>query len=167
MPKGGARPGAGRPRKNEGRFVEFTPEQLKELLESSYISNISRRSVSYTHEFKELFWQRYCDGADSMQIFRDAGLNVQILGQDRIYAFVKALRNLKERGLPFLEGNEPHDDKPEKKFDFPKPPRMQRYKDTTISPDEMSKMYHQVAYMSQEIEFIKKIILAGKDGKLK
>jgi len=31
----------------------------------------------------------------------------------------------------------------------------------------VAKMYHKVEYLSQEMEFIKKIILADKDGKSK
>lgn len=168
MPRGGARPGAGRHRKDSGSFehTEFTPEQLQTLLESPHIASVSRRSVSYTLAFKEQFWRRYCDGVAPVQIFADAGLSIEILGRPRINGLVKTLRKQKEKGLPFNEGDEPHLDQPEKQFDFPKPPRIP-VNTQPINPAETAKLVHQVAYLSQEMEFIKKIILAGKDGKSK
>lgn len=164
---GGARPGSGRKKKNEtNERVEFTPEQLNVLLASPHISYVSRKSVSYTLAFKEMSWQRYCDGAEPIQIFREAGLSVEILGRPRINGFFKLLRKQEEKGLPFNEGSEPHTEQPEKKYVFPIPPK--KSKDThklILSDEDIAKMFHQVAYMSQELEFIKKIILAGKEGK--
>ena len=165
MPRGGARPGSGRPRKNEtGEHTAFTPEQLKELMESPHVSSVSRKSVSYTLAFKELFWRRYCDGIDSVQIFHEAGLSVELLGRPRIHGFAKMLRQLKERGLPFNEGNDPHIDPPEKQFAFPIPPRKSKHANPIPTTEDVGRMCHEVAYLRQELEFIKKIILAGKGG---
>ena len=168
MPSGGSRPGAGRPRKGKtnNERPEFTPEQLRELLESPHVAYISRKTVSFTLAFKEIFWQRYCDGVQPMQIFTDAGLNPDAVGRIRINGFAKLLRQQREKGLPFNDGREPHIGQPEKQFEFPKPPRRPNNA-LPISPDEAAKLTHQVAYLSQELEFIKKIILAGKDGKSK
>ena len=55
--RGGARPGAGRPQKNPDGTTEhatFTAEQLKELVDSSYVASVSSKSVSYTKTYKEL-----------------------------------------------------------------------------------------------------------------
>ena len=79
---GGARPGAGRKKKtSEGSYehVTFTAEQLKELIDCPHVAYVSSKTVSYTKAFKDMAWQRYCDGIDPMQIFSDAGLNVDTL----------------------------------------------------------------------------------------
>lgn len=164
---GGVRPGAGRPHKGEEKTerMQFTSEQLEVLLNSPHIAFVSRKTVSFTLKFKELFWQRYCDGVLPQQIFQDAGINPELLGRSRIFGFAKNLRNQKARGVPFNEGDEPHIDPPEKRFNYPVPPRDNFKAKETISPEEVAKMYHKVAYMSQELEFIKKIILAGKEEK--
>ena len=164
---GGVRPGAGRPRKDSTAFVhaEFTPEQLQKLLDSPHVASVSRRSVSYTLAFKEMFWQRYCDGIAPIQIFIDAGIDPEILGRPRINGLAKSLRKSKECGVPFNEADEPHDGQQEKGFDFPIPPK--RPISTTISIDEAARLAHQVAYLTQQIEFLKKIILAGNGGKSK
>ena len=166
MPRGGSRPGAGRPRKTEPEErVVFTNEEIGELLNSPHVSHVSRKTVSYTLAFKEMFWQRYCDGVNPVQIFEEAGLNVKILGRPRIFGLAKTLRKHKERGVGFNDGNEPHASLPDKKFGFPVPPRKPKGKPMVLSDEDISKMFHKIAYMSQELEFIKKIILAGKEGK--
>jgi len=166
--RGGPRPGAGRPRKNPAEErEEFTADQLKLLLDSPYVSFVSKKTVSFTLEFKEMCWQRYCDGIEPLRIFSDAGLPIEVLGRSRIAGIIKMLRKQKEKGLPFNDGREPNEGQPEKKFDFPIPPKRVFYKTPQISDTDIVKMFHQVAYMSQELEFIKKIILAETEEKSK
>ena len=108
---GGARPGAGRKKKNpDGSFehTAFTAEQLKELTDSPCVAYVSSKSVSYTKVFKNAAWQRYCDDVDPIQIFADVGLNPETLGRPRILGFFKTLRQVKGRGLEFVEGNDPY-----------------------------------------------------------
>lgn len=62
--RGGARPGAGRPKRNPDgakEHVAFTAEQLKALIDSPYVASVSRKSVSYTKTFKEMAWREYCN----------------------------------------------------------------------------------------------------------
>jgi hypothetical protein len=169
MPRGGARPGAGRPRKDGSEYHKnaFTAEQLEELLRSPHVSYVSRSTISYTLKFKEMAWQRYCDGVEPIKIFRDAGLDPDVLGSIRIKGFIDKLRDQQEKGLPFNDGREPHAEQAEKVFDMPRPPRKLKEKQIPYTPEQVAQMYHQMVYMSQELEFIKKIILAGKGGKSK
>ena len=167
--RGGARPGAGRKKKTEdGKYehVNFTAEQLKELIESPHVAYVSRKTVSYTKAFKDMAWQRYCDGADPMEIFSDAGLKTDILGKSRILGFFKLLREAKAKGLSFTEGNEPYPNDAEKQYSFPVPPRRPKHgKPPLMSESEINKLASQVAYLTQELEFIKKIILAENKEK--
>lgn len=162
--RGGARPGAGRKKKTaEGTYehVTFTAEQLKELTDSSYVAYVSSKTVSYTKAFKDLAWLRYCDGIDPIQIFVDAGFNIDTLGRARILGFFKLLREAKEKGLTFTEGSEPYPSDAEKKISIPTPPRRaNRGRPPVMSDSEINKLATKVAYLSQEVEFLKKIILA-------
>ena len=162
--RGGARPGAGRKKKTvDGTYehTTFTAEQLKELTDSPHVAYVSSKTVSYTKAFKEAAWVRYCDGADPVQIFIDAGFNIDTLGKPRILGFFKLLRSTKERGLAFTEGNDPHPTDAEKRFSFPTPPRRaKRGRPPVMNDSEINKLAEKVAYMSQELEFLKKIILA-------
>ncbi len=162
--RGGARPGAGRKKKTpEGTYehVTFTAEQLKELIDSPYVAYVSSKTVSYTKAFKEAAWKQYCDGTEPLEIFKEAGFNIETLGKDRILGFFKLLREAKEKGLSFTEGNEPYPEGAEKKYTFPTPPRRpKRGHPPLMSDSEVNKLVAQVAYLKQEVEFIKKIILA-------
>lgn len=163
---GGSRIGAGRPRKS-GNFAypELNTTQIKELLDSPYIHSVSKKTISFTKAFKKLFWQRYCDGVESVQIFADAGLSVSALSRDRINNFTKALKLQVEKGQDFTEGRAPQEGS-DKLFDFPTPPRRANsVRIPNLSEAEVAKLINQVAYMSQEIAFLKKIILLGKEKK--
>ena len=167
--RGGARPGAGRKKKNpDGTFehTTFTAEQLKELTDSPYVAYVSSKTVSYTKAFKVTAWQRYCDGIDPMQVFSEAEFNTDTLGRERILGFFKLLRQAKGRGFEFTEGNDPYPDNNEDAPSMPTPPRRaNKGHPTLMSESEINHLATKVAYMSQEIEFIKKIILAEKKEK--
>ena len=91
---GGSRPGAGRPRKivAPANRETLTEDQTNALNASQYVSSVMSHQVSYTLAFKELFWQRFMDGVPPRQIFRDAGLDPDMLGESRIDGFVTTLR---------------------------------------------------------------------------
>jgi len=163
---GGVRPGAGRKRK-EGSFEhsEFSPEQLAELLQSPYVNSVTQKSVSYTTRFKDMFWQRYCDGVDPIQIFEDSGFNVATLGRARIFGFAKTLRIQYERGAIWNEGSEPATETGESRILPPIPQQRSKRTQDTINPSELARMCHKLQYMEQELEFIKKIILSGREKK--
>lgn len=167
--RGGARPGAGRKKKTpDGTYehITFTAEQLKELTESPYVAYISSKTVSYTKAFKDAAWQRYCDGVDPVVIFSEAGFNIETLGKSRILGFFKLLREAKSKGLSFTEGNEPYQCDIDKSFSFPTPPRRSnRGRPPVMSDSEINKLATQVAYLTQELEFLKKIILAENKEK--
>jgi hypothetical protein len=98
---------------------------------------------------------------DPIQIFNDAGFNIDTLGKSRILGFFKLLREAKEKGLTFTEGSEPYPSDAEKKISIPTPPRRaNRGRPPVMSDSEINKLATKVAYLSQEVEFLKKIILA-------
>jgi hypothetical protein len=163
MPSGGLRPGAGRKRKdlNDYEHKQFTSIEIECLLTNPYVSFVSRTTISYTVGFKEMFWQRYCDGIPPAKIFADAGFDTEIISKSRIDGFLKSLKDQFERGLPFNDGRTPHTEIPDKKFDLPKARRFPKNTHMPYTPEAIAKMAHELAYLKQEMEFLKKIILAG------
>jgi len=180
---GGARPGAGRPRNIPNDSGEkrhkFTHWEREQLAENKYVSNVTEKTITYTKEFKELFWQRINAGVHAVTIFAEAGINPMLLGQGRISGFAKTLRKQAELGIEFQDGRSPSippksepkpKRKPGEKFDIPKPPRLPKKKDTErelYTDAEITDLIHNFEYVSQELAFIKKIILAGTGGKSK
>lgn len=185
MPSGGARPGAGRPRniplEPKDDQHEFTKYEREQLAKNPNVSSVTKKTVSYTKAFKELFWKRINAGVHAVTIFAEAGIDPMILGQKRISGFAKQLRKQVELGLEFQEGRNPSFPpkaeqkltpklKPGEKFDIPKPPRLPKKRNTQCelyTDDEITDLIHTVEYISQELEFIKKIISMGIGGKSK
>jgi len=165
---GGARPGSGRkPKPGTNVRPDFTAEQLKELVMSEYVVSVSRKTVTYTEAFHELFWVRYCDGADVGIIFRDAGIDPEIIGRERMRDLAWKLKNQKKKesevqiAVRATEGEMP------KKPVIPKAHKKPKHTKFSLTDEEISNMFHQMAYMSQELEFIKKIISTATGGKSK
>ncbi|MDR2267148.1 MAG: hypothetical protein LBE09_06160 [Christensenellaceae bacterium] len=105
--RGGARPGAGRkkritytdlsnvnlhaPISPSNEHSSFTKDQMEILSQSPHVVNVTKNTVSYTHIFKELFLRRYKQGIRPDKIFRDFGIEPQIVGKNR-WGLVTALR---------------------------------------------------------------------------
>jgi len=168
MSRGGRRPGAGRKPMADSKIrKDFTAEELKELVMTEGIVSVTRKSVTYTEDFKVLFWTRYNDGADIGVIFSEAGINPEIIGRDRMRDLVRLIRKQKDKeGQIQIKVKTPSEGEAEKP-QIPKPPNKPKYTRFSLNEDEISRMYHQVAYMSQELEFIKKIICAETEGRSK
>lgn len=188
MSRGGARPGAGRKRKEYSYQPSvkqstplvptterdaFTAEQMEQLKASPHVRKVTSKTVSYTVEFKEHFWRQYNDGVMPVKIFEDAGFDVNLIGDARIYGLLTTLRRTKERGVPFADGREPRQAAPKEETELdslPKPPRMPPFKKLdvgTMDETEVRRLMHQVAFLTQEMEFLKKIISLANGGKSK
>ncbi len=94
------------------------------MIDSPYVASASRKSVSYTKTFREMAQREYCNVIDPVEIFANHGFDTEVLGKSRILGFIKLLREVKERGLNFTEGNEPYPTDAEKKYTFPAPPKL-------------------------------------------
>ena len=78
----------------------FTDEQVKQLRENSNVKRVSHKAITYTKEFKERFIEENEQGKPSIEIFKEAGFNVDVLGLSRIKSSGKRWRNQSKR----LEG---------------------------------------------------------------
>lgn len=161
--RGGFRPGAGRKSKNaEGKLENssFTAEQLKAFVESPHVAFVSRKTVSYTKAFKEAAWARYSDGVDPIQIFKDAGLDTEALGNARIIGFFKLLRKAKACGYEFTEGSDPYPTPSTQNETMPSLPTLPRLRNKGHPPVmtdyEINHLAEKIAYMSQEMDVQRK-----------
>ena len=62
----------------------LSEEEREILLKNPYIRDVNDKRVSYADEFKLHFIKEYQAGKRPQQIFREAGLDVAILGSERI-----------------------------------------------------------------------------------
>lgn len=129
---------------------EITEEEQAILLQNEYIQGVTSRFVYFSAEFKELFYKEYQAGKKPMKILKEYGIDTKILGQGRVNALrYHILRDLKRgRGFTEMKGEE-----------------SAAKRARSLSPEaKIRRLEHELAYTKQELEFVKKIIAAGREG---
>jgi hypothetical protein len=61
----------------------YTVQEKEELLKSTAIEKVANSSATYSKEFKLFAVGEYMTGKTPMQIFIEAGINVNILGKEQ------------------------------------------------------------------------------------
>lgn len=73
----------------------FTQEQINELLKNENVIKCSSESITYSKEFKlKAIKKYYEDGYSPNMIFREAGLDLSIIGRDRPKECLKRWRQV-------------------------------------------------------------------------
>lgn len=132
---------------------KFTEEQVQKFRENPYTFQVSHSRISFTREFKELYWKEYRGGTAAEQILSKYGYDPEVLGSNRVYGLTQLVRREFEQYQNFYSGPRPADPKTKK----------------TVSPSNdagaIRALQHEVEYLKQEIEFLKKITAIRTTGK--
>lgn len=89
----------------------FSDEQVKELEKNPYVKKVSIKSITYSEEFKELFWIDLQNGMMPGNIFRKYGFDPHMLGSSRTLKFTNRVRKeaAREEGFKDTRGTNPED----------------------------------------------------------
>ena len=134
------------------QIKEFTKEEQEILLNSPYVAGVTSQFVYFTAELKKEFHRMYKAGMKPRKIVIELGIDPDIIGQSRISGLKRHIMEDLKEGKGFTEnGSETaiaNHGKP-------------------LSPEvKIRRLEHELAYTKQELEFVKKIIAAGReDGK--
>jgi len=137
----------------------LSPKAIEELKKSPYVANVSEKVVRFTEEFKEKFWEKYQKGVAAQIILEQMGIDPEWLGESR----VSGIRQHIKKQARQIEGFKDH------RMD--QPGRAKITGDTTSSDyifdvkKRLRRLENETAYMHQELEFVKKILLAGVEKK--
>ena len=127
-------------------------EQIEELRNSPYVATITARQVSFTKEFKQHFYEEYQQGKSPREILRSMGINPETLGESRIVSIRMHAVQQGKNGHGFTD----------RKAQWSPGAAHGRAKTTE---NRISRLEHELAYTRQELEFVKKIILADREAK--
>ena len=126
----------------------FTEEELKAIRSNPYVKSATTRMVRFTVAFKEEFWRRYSEECQPPQkIVKELGLDPEVLGKKRIDGIAMHIREDVDSGEGFRDVRKVSEQISESDQRLP-------------TSTAIIKMRHKIAYMEQELEFIKKTILA-------
>ena len=130
----------------------FTPEELKLIRENPYVKSATSKMIRFTAEFKEEFWRQYSEEHKSpQQIMKDLGFDVEVLGANRINGILIHIREQARSGEGCWDVRKVYSDN-----ERPLPPSK-----------AILKLQHELEYLKQEVEFIKKNILLDREAKRK
>lgn len=130
----------------------FTDEQIAELSCNPYVKEITRKTIRFTNEFKQYFYQRRQEGEFVKNILIDCGINPEFLGEKRIEGLRYNIKKQAERDEGFIDKRQYNKFHPVKKVD-----------DTVES--RVKYLEHELAYTRQEVEFLKKLQMADMEAR--
>jgi len=134
-------------------WKSFTPDELQKIRQNPYVKSATNNMIRFTVRFKEEFWEQYQDkGLPPTQIMDSMGFDTEVLGETRIRGIAHHIKEQVDRGDGFSDVRRTSLGSDKK----PLPPSK-----------AVNRMQHELAYLKQEMEFIKKIILADREARQK
>lgn len=121
----------------------FTKEQIKEIEENPYVTKVSEKSITYSEEFKILFWEDYSKGETPSSIFRKYGFNTKTIGKTRIDSFTHRIKKEAGRTEGFTDTRKGNSGRP-------------RTKDLTLE-EENEILKQKLTILRQENDFLKRV----------
>ena len=120
--------------------AKFTPEQQQLLRNNPYTIRVTENVLNLSKEFKELFYKEYLTGALPRDILQKYDFPPDVLGEQRIWGISHTIRKQFEETGEFRDVRAPGSPL------------------TDVSTeDKIRQLEHQVSYLTQELEFLKKI----------
>jgi hypothetical protein len=131
----------------------FSEEELKILRANPYVKSATTKMIRFTIEFKEEFWRRYNEECQHpTKIMQGLGFDIDILGEKRIAGILIHIREQVNSGEEFRDVRKVFEN--------------QAGSDESLPPSKaILKMQHKLAYLEQEMEFIKKTIIVDNEAR--
>jgi len=134
---------------------EYTPKQIRELKANPYTLNVTKNKLYFTIKFKEDFWISYQAGNAPRKILKDFGYILDYFEQKQIDSIVQRIKKQALSGNGFTEGENRQRRTPMKATS----------EKELSSPQSIERMQNELLYLRQEVEFLKKIIIADNSKK--
>ena len=126
---------------------KFTPEEVSELSKNPAVLRVNEHFLHLTPEFKEWFYREFKRGMHAPQILRDAGFNLDVLTPARV-------RSIRAHILQW-------------KAEQPKPKETETelpcLYELAAAKQKIDRLERQLKRTTQELEFVKKILAAGRE----
>lgn len=131
----------------------FTPEEVVSLRVNPYVKSVTTYMVRFTVEFKERVWDEFQNGRPMATIVADMGFDPEVFGASRLNGILQHIKDAVNSGEDFR--------------DYRRKQTLSNSFDGLPPAKALIHMQHEIAYMKQELEFIKKIILADREANRK
>jgi len=134
----------------------FTQDELNAIRNNPYVKDATEKAIHFTVAFKEEFWRLYSEECLSPQrIMRQLGFEIGVIGESRLRGIVHHIRKQVNTGEAFRDVRKIPENQARVSFEYQPPSKA------------IQKIQHKLAYMEQEMEFIKKNIFADNEARRK
>lgn len=133
----------------------FTKREIQILKSNPYTYRVTESQIFYTKEFKEEFWRRYQGGETPRKIVEELGYDPDMLGTVRLSGLQLNIKKQALRPGGFTEGKGGKKSLKSGMYSV----------DYSPSDETVVKMQHEIMYLRQEVEFLKKITSLKNIGK--
>lgn len=133
----------------------FSKQEQELLAANPYTFRVSDKQLSFTAEFKSLFWDDYCNGITPTQILQKYGYPPEVLGDSRISGIQRLIKKEALNADGFFSGRRPQAENPAE----------EETPDVVSQQKRINKLEQKVQYLEQQMEFLKKISSTRTTGK--
>lgn len=123
---------------------KYTKKDKQILRKNQYTFKVTDNKLYFTAEFKKVFWTKYQAGMAPRKILTELGYDLKMFEQKQIDSIVQRIKKQALSGKGFSEGE-------------CREKRMNIISQEEITPESFAQMQHEVLYLKQEVEFLKKI----------
>ncbi len=127
----------------------FTQEEIKELEQHPAVQKVNEYFLHLTLEFKEWFYQEFQRGKNAKTILLEAGFNTDIIAT--------RIRSIRSHILKWKS------EQPKTSPKFSSEPKQASVYELAATHVRIVKLERELKRSRQELEFVKKIINAGKE----
>ena len=131
---------------------KLTEEQLRLLRANVNVEKATEYYVVFTEGFKRLAWEQKQAGKRLREIFRENGVDPELLGDKRIENFGQMLNQRAREGDGFRDRRTDN-----------RRPRAEETAETL--EEQVKRLQHELAYTRQEVEFLKKLQMANTEAR--
>lgn len=131
---------------------KLSEAQLRQLRANVNVEKATEYYVVFTEAFKQLAYEQKQTGKHLREIFRENGIDPELLGAKRIENFNQMLNQRERDGRGFQD----------RRKDNRRPTDEERKESLE---EQVRRLQHELAYTRQEIEFLKKLQMANTEAR--
>lgn len=131
---------------------KLSDAQLRQLRANVNVEKATEYYVVFTEAFKQLAYEQKQTGKHLREIFRENGIDPELLGAKRIENFNQMLNQRGRDGRGFQD----------RRKDNRRPTDEERKESLE---EQVRRLQHELAYTRQEVEFLKKLQMANTEAR--
>lgn len=130
----------------------FSDEQMRVLRANVNVLRVTEKQIEFTEDFKRRAYEAMQDGKRTRDIFRENGIDPEILGGKRLDNFGYHLNRRMREGKGFSD----------QRMDSR---RSAAPTEGESLEEQVRRLQHELAYTRQEVEFLKKLQKANTEAR--